>query len=210
MRERLEMQERESGIEAAAWESTLAYFANLYSPGSLLLPIHRVVRSGLAPGRAVLCEKLSGWQQQSYPIPSADGSDVPALLQAHLAPLADCPAFALDDGSPDLRVFWRDHPLGDELMVRILEREVLAGVFGIDAEAIRHGAVRYPKSARRAAQDVRQEEGAVALYLNPLCPDDVFRITEAGERMPQKSTFFSPKVPTGFVFRLHDPPGETL
>ena len=114
-------------------------------------------------------------------------------------------AFAVDDGSGDLRVFWRDQPLGDELMVRILEREVLEGAFGIDAAEVRHGAVRFPKSAKRAARDVRDEKGAVALYLNPLDPDDVFRITEAGERMPQKSTFFWPKVPTGFVFRLHDP-----
>ena len=28
-------------------------------------------------------------------------------------------------------------------------------------------------------------------------------VTQAGERMPQKSTFFSPKVPTGMVFRVH-------
>jgi hypothetical protein len=202
------MRARNPGVEGAAWESTLAYFANLYAPGSLLLPIHRVVRSGRAPDRAVLYEKLSGWQQQSYSIESKDGSDVPALLDAHLAPHSDSAAFAVDDGSGDLRVFWRDEPLGDELMVRILEREVLEGAFGIDADEVRHGAVRFPKSAQRAARDVRDEQGAVALYLNPLNPDDVFRITEAGERMPQKSTFFWPKVPTGFVFRLHEPLGE--
>jgi uncharacterized protein (DUF1015 family) len=205
---RREMRARNPGVEGAAWESTLAYFANLYAPGSLLLPIHRVVRSGKAPDRAVLCEKLSGWQQKSYSIESEDGSDVPALLDAHLAPHSDSAAFAVDDGTGDLRVFWRDEPLGDELMVRILEREVLEGAFGIDADEVRHGAVRFPKSAQRAARDVRDEKGAVALYLNPLSPDDVFRITEAGERMPQKSTFFWPKVPTGFVFRLHDPLGE--
>jgi uncharacterized protein (DUF1015 family) len=205
---RSEMRVRNPGIEAAPWESTLAYFANLYAPGSLLLPIHRVVRSDRALGRAVLCEKLSGWQQKSYAIESEDGSDVPALLDAHLAPHSDSAAFAVDDGTGDLRVFWRDEPLGDELMVRILEREVLEGVFGIDAEQVREGAVRFPKSAQRAAREVREEQGAVALYLNALHPDDVFRTTEAGERMPQKSTFFWPKVPTGLVFRLHGRLGQ--
>jgi uncharacterized protein (DUF1015 family) len=43
----------------------------------------------------------------------------------------------------------------------------------------------------------------VAIYLNPLRPDDVFRVTEQGEVMPQKSTFFHPKIPTGMVFRDH-------
>ena len=89
-------------------------------------------------------------------------------------------------------------------MVRILEREILGGVFGLDADDIRNGAVSFPKSAPRAAEEARASDAAVALYLNPLTPDDVFRVTDAGERMPQKSTFFSPKVPTGLVFRIHD------
>ena len=54
----------------------------------------------------------------------------------------------------------------------------------------------------QTARDLRAGEGRVALYLNPLAPDDVFRVTAAGEVMPQKSTFFFPKLPTGLVFRL--------
>ena len=41
-----------------------------------------------------------------------------------------------------------------------------------------------------------------AFEFYPLLPDDVFRATERGEVMPQKSTFFAPKLPTGLVFRL--------
>ncbi len=33
-------------------------------------------------------------------------------------------------------------------------------------------------------------------------------MTAAGELMPQKSTFFYPKLPTGLVFRLLDQDGE--
>jgi uncharacterized protein (DUF1015 family) len=51
---------------------------------------------------------------------------------------------------------------------------------------------------------VREGEGAVALYLNPLRAEDVFRVTGAGEILPQKSTFFAPKLPTGLVFRPLD------
>ena len=60
------------------------------------------------------------------------------------------------------------------------------------------------KSAERAAAEVRSGGGTVALYLNGLRPEDVFRATEAGEVMPQKSTFFAPKIPTGLVFRVED------
>jgi uncharacterized protein (DUF1015 family) len=183
--------------------STLAYFANLYAKGSLLLPIHRVVLRGTAPSEADYDAKLPGWKQESLEV-DPDGVNIPALLEANLTPRAGQPAFAADDGSGTLRIFWRDESLGDELMVRILERDVLGAVFGLAADDIREGAVSFPKSSPRAAEAVRGGDGVVALYLNPLDPDDVFRVTRAGERMPQKSTFFSPKVPTGMVFRLHE------
>ncbi len=86
------------------------------------------------------------------------------------------------------------------------DEEILSrghAVMASEAEAIREGAVSFPKSAERAAREVRDGSGSVALYLNPLEPDDVFRVTGAGEVMPQKSTFFYPTVPTGMVFRVH-------
>jgi uncharacterized protein (DUF1015 family) len=86
-------------------------------------------------------------------------------------------------------------------VVGVIESDVLKPVFGLYQAAIREGAVSFPKSAERAAEEVRKGEGSVALYLNPLSPEDVFRVTERREVMPQKSTFFYPKVPTGLVFR---------
>jgi uncharacterized protein (DUF1015 family) len=187
---------------AAGCESTLAYFANAYAPGSLLLPIHRVIRKQSAPTDAAWLERLPDWDERSVSIGSVD--DIAELLETHLAPLAGHPAFAADDATGTLRIFSRPEPLGDALMVRTLEREVIGSVFELDEDAIRDGAVSFPKSAERAAREVRAGDGTVALYLNPLTPDDVFRVTGEGVVMPQKSTFFYPKVPTGLVFRTHD------
>ena len=36
--------------------------------------------------------------------------------------------------------------------------------------------------------------------MNPVPVTRVLDVADAGERMPQKSTFFYPKVPTGLVF----------
>ncbi|MBW2465210.1 MAG: DUF1015 family protein, partial [Deltaproteobacteria bacterium] len=187
----------------APFESTLAYFANAYAPGSLLLPIHRVIREVAAPDADAWLERLPGWRCES--VAGADIESVAALLEQHLAPLTDRAAFAADDGSGVLRIFSRDEPLGDALMVRVIEEDVIGRVFGLSTEAIREGAVSFPKSAARAAREVREGQGTVALYLNALSPDDVFRVTGEGEVMPQKSTFFYPKVPTGMVFRVHEP-----
>ena len=190
--------------DAAAPEFLLAYFANAFAPGSLLLPIHRLIKKGSAPSDAAWRERLPGWQQQQLAIP--DEAAIPGLLAEHLAPLADRFAFAADDASGTLRVFSRPRAGSDELSVRIVHREIIEGVFGLDEEAVRGGAISYPKSAAQTARDVRSGEGSVALYLNPLSPEDVFRVTAAGEVMPQKSTFFAPKLPTGLVFRVLEEP----
>jgi uncharacterized protein (DUF1015 family) len=135
-------------------------------------------------------------------LPGVDA--VPALLERHLAPLADRHAFAADDGSGVLRIFSRARAAGDDLSIRVLHAEVLHGVFGLDDAAVRDGAVAFPKHAPEAAREVRGGRGSVALYLNPLSAEDVFRVTAAGEILPQKSTFFYPKLPSGLVFRLLD------
>jgi uncharacterized protein (DUF1015 family) len=195
---------RDAGGEVPAdapWQSTIAYFANAYAPGSLLLPIHRVVREIEPPSERTWREKLPEWNVKALGVTSIEG--IEALLTEELAPLAGRPAFVAEAGDGTSLLLQRAEPLGEELMVRIIETEVLGRVFGLDSEAIRGGAVSFPKSARRAAQELRDGQGTVALYLNPMTPDDVFRATAEGEVMPQKSTFFYPKIPTGMVFRDH-------
>ncbi|MEM9174502.1 MAG: DUF1015 domain-containing protein [Myxococcota bacterium] len=190
----------------APWQSTIAYVANAWSRGSLLLPIHRVVREVAAPSEEDWRKKLPAWTIRA--LPRVDPEGVEARLAEELAPHAGRPAFVAECADGATLLATRESPLGDELMVRIIERDVLGGVFGLDPEAIRGGAVAFPKSARRAGQEIREGKGTVALYLNPLTPDDVFRTTEAGEVMPQKSTFFHPKIPTGMVFRDHRDVGD--
>jgi uncharacterized protein (DUF1015 family) len=182
----------------APHEWLLVYLANAFAPGSLLLPIHRLVLKGALPTEAGLRERLPGWECRSVPI--ADASELPELIARHLEPLRDRHAFAADDASGQLRIFSRVQR-DAELTVRVIHREVIEGVFGLDEAAVRAGAIAYPKSALQTARDLRAGRGAVALYLNPLTPEDVFRVTGAGEVLPQKSTFFTPKLPSGLVFR---------
>ena len=190
----------DAGAEAP-FEFTLAYFADAYAPGSLLLPIHRVVREAAAPADdAAWAERLPGWRMTRVACASVEA--LPEILARQLAPLSDRIAFAADDGSGTLRVFTREP--SDELGIRAIHREVLAGAFGLDEAAVRDGAVAFPKLATEAAREVRAGRGSVALYLNPLRPEDVFRVTGAGEILPQKSTFFMPKIPSGLLFRSFD------
>jgi len=189
----------------APWQATIAYFANAYARGSLLLPIHRVVATLPAPSEDEWRKQLPDWNVTR--LPPIDPAAIDAYLARHLAPLAGRPAFLAEPARGEPLLIQRAEPLGDALMVRILETDVLQRVFGLDSAAIRDGAVLFPKSAGRAAEAVRTGEGTVALYLNPVTPEAVFRATGKGDVMPQKSTFFYPKVPTGMVFRDHRGPG---
>ena len=170
---------------------------NAHAPGTLLLPIHRVVRKGPVATEAAWGERLAGYAQQEVAVGGPE--EVPALLARRLTPLSERHAFAVDDGSGRLRIFSR--PSDGELTVRVLHREVLEGVFGLGDAAVSAGAVDFPTSALEAAREVRTRRGVVALYLNPLRPDDVFRVTGAGGLLPPKSTFFHPKLATGLCFR---------
>jgi uncharacterized protein (DUF1015 family) len=192
----------------APWQSTVAYFANAYTAGSLLLPIHRVVRSVAAPGEEEWRKQLPDWTMKR--LQSVTPDQIEALLAKELAPLAARPAFIAESSDGSTLLISQPGIRQDELMVRIVEREILGEVFGLGPEAIRGGAVGFPKSAERAAREIREGQGTVALYLNPMTADDVFRATAEGEVMPQKSTFFYPKVPTGMVFRDHRDAGGTL
>jgi uncharacterized protein (DUF1015 family) len=183
----------------APFEFILAYFANLYAPGTLLLPIHRLIVDGEMPSAEVWKASLPGWEQRSVAIDTPES--IPKLLEEHLAPLAHQHAFAADDASGELRIFSRPREDGDDLTIRVIHRDVIGGVFELDEAAVRGGAIQYPKSAQRTAHDLREGHGAVALYTNPLTAEDVFSVTSAGEVLPQKSTFFFPKLPTGLVFR---------
>ena len=62
----------------------------------------------------------------------------------------------------------------------------------------------FTEDAGEALRDVRSGRGHYAVLLNPVPVERVLDVADSGERMPQKSTFFYPKVPTGLVFNLLD------
>ena len=55
-----------------------------------------------------------------------------------------------------------------------------------------------------AAVAAAQRTGGVALLLNPTPVDAVAAVAEAGERMPRKSTLFTPKPRTGLLIRGYE------
>ena len=46
---------------------------------------------------------------------------------------------------------------------------------------------------------MRDGRAALAFLVSPCTSQEVIGVADAGETMPQKSTYFYPKVPTGLV-----------
>jgi uncharacterized protein (DUF1015 family) len=62
-------------------------------------------------------------------------------------------------------------------------------------------AIAYTRDAEDAIRQVRSGAYDMAILVNPTRVDQVAAVALAGERMPEKSTYFYPKAPTGLVFR---------
>jgi uncharacterized protein (DUF1015 family) len=76
---------------------------------------------------------------------------------------------------------------------------------GIDAAAAAAGALRYVRGAAEAAQSaLGASTPSAAILVRGERPEQVVAVAEAGETMPQKSTLFAPKPPTGLLFLAHD------
>lgn len=87
----------------------------------------------------------------------------------------------------------------------LLQYLVLEPVLAIDDEALRAGrAVRYSHDAAAVVSAVADGSAALAFILNPPTLEQTFASADAGDRMPQKSTYFTPKLPTGVVLHAFD------
>ena len=78
----------------------------------------------------------------------------------------------------------------------MLHQAVLEPVLG--SQAVDH--VRYVHNPQAAWDSVVQGREQMAFFLKPF-PMDLFQaVVPTGLRLPSKSTFFHPKLPTGLVF----------
>jgi uncharacterized protein (DUF1015 family) len=76
----------------------------------------------------------------------------------------------------------------------------VAGLGADQAKLAHDGLLEYTKDAGEAWQMVRGGGFEAAIIMRPMPKDAVAAVAEAGETMPQKSTYFFPKLLTGVAF----------
>jgi len=86
------------------------------------------------------------------------------------------------------------------LDVTILHAAILDRLLGIDAQALEEQRnVTYTVDAENGASLVKSGKEQLLFCLNGTSPDEVIRVADHNEKMPQKSTDFYPKLLTGLV-----------
>jgi uncharacterized protein (DUF1015 family) len=94
------------------------------------------------------------------------------------------------------------------LDVSVLHGAVLEGVLGLSrASQDRQENLAYVRDAGEAVARTLDGEFQAAFLLNPTPMWQVQAVADAGLTMPQKSTGFHPKIPSGLVMRSVDPHG---
>ena len=180
----------------------------LEDPGLTVFPTHRLI-TGLAddPERAA---RLRAEIDRSFEV-SELGSE------SELPPEGLSPDGRMQFGYLDaierrpLRLVLRDTAIADEALAgfpdpyraldtAVLESLILTGPLGLTEDDISHlNGLGYSRSDSEALEMVGNGYDA-AFFLSGVPVDQIREIAAAGVNMPPKSTFFTPKVPTGLLF----------
>ena len=88
----------------------------------------------------------------------------------------------------------------DNLDVSILQEYILKKALGITQEEIDNQKyLVYEKDAKKALEKIKKGELEAIFFMNPTKIEDVIKIASVNLRMPQKSTYFYPKLISGLL-----------
>ncbi len=182
----------------------LVGFCAMEDPGCLILPTHRVISDfgDVKPG-AILAALDEGLKTTTADpnVTSVDqlvANDAPHDLAIYMA-AGDrfytgtfTQRDALNKLAPDHSAAWR------ELDVAYLHRLLLDELVTGKAMGGTAPKTQYIKSAEKAVE-IARSSGGIALLCKACSMEQLRAVSEAGDLMPQKSTFFYPKLATGLV-----------
>ncbi|MEO8898310.1 MAG: DUF1015 domain-containing protein [Candidatus Dormibacter sp.] len=183
--------------DTADSQYALVHLCAADDPGISLLPTHRLLQP--RPGAAYSLDDLwtrldDGWELEATADLASAVAKAAALRESRHAM-----GVRSHEGSALLsRPRRATASPRQALDVVVLEEEVLAPA-GADADAIREGALRYTRSVEEVESAVASRQSLLGFCLNPATTAEMIAVAGAGDVMPQKATYFYPKVPTGLV-----------
>jgi len=109
--------------------------------------------------------------------------------------------FTLDPGRSGLKKYFANGGASfvDKLDVAVLHRFLIEPCFGIRSIE-KSDAIDFTRDAKEAVEKVRKTDFDAAIFLRPTSLKEMMLASKKGLKMPQKSTYFYPKLLSGLVF----------
>ena len=96
-----------------------------------------------------------------------------------------------------------------ELDITTLHLLILEHILGLAPDQQVNGeTIRYSQDEEAVLQALEKENFQAAFILNPPKAADILTIATGGEKMPQKSTYFYPKLISGLIVNTIDSDGQ--
>lgn len=203
----------------AGHEYVMMMIVNAEDDGLTVLPTHRMVQLPHQVERSVLREQLAPF----FSIVEFDvtnGEETAARAASEISDHADGMTLVWRDVAwslvPHDRAAIRDAIQDDasnawkDLGVTVLHRVVLEQAFQMERALQEDGEhITYTRDAKEAIDSVLQGNSQLACIVNAPSPQDIMEVAEENDSMPQKSTYFYPKLLTGLVLNdLTEPVGS--
>jgi uncharacterized protein (DUF1015 family) len=185
-------------------------------PGLIVLPIHRLIRAGAVPADLVAqIERLYTLEDVGASDSEEDAERLWARVRTAEAAVPTFGAIGLLPGRMHLLVARQPAvaeamPAGlsdasKSLDVLVLNNTVLEPMMGLDTAARAAGEhIAFSEAITEAWHGVQSGEFRIAFLVRPVRVAEIVAIADAGELLPQKSTFFYPKLATGMVLNRLD------
>jgi uncharacterized protein (DUF1015 family) len=212
LREELRREPGYRGPDSAVEYGSI-FLCNVADPGLLVFPTHRVLHSLPGFALAPLLERLHPYftLDEQTP-PPRSGAEVRHELQRRGQ---GGPSFLLCSGGRAIYLTLRpDADLSTlagpavlrTLDVTLLHALCLEQALGIDRAAQEAQTyLRYVKDNQQALAAAADPAVQAVFLMNPTPVAQVMACSDAGEVMPQKSTYFYPKIASGLVLNPLDP-----
>ncbi len=187
---------------------TMMFLENINDPGLLIFPTHRMVRSLVGYSEQAVISQLS----ENFDIVRIDADDIEASISQKLAENTDIPSFAMYTGKEyyyllRLRNYVEADNANEEkslayrhLDVTILHSLILGKAFGMTESDLKNqGYLSYTRNISEAVNEVKGGTFQCCFMLNATKTHQVKDVATEGEKLPQKSTYFYPKLITGLL-----------
>jgi uncharacterized protein (DUF1015 family) len=194
------------------FDHVMMMFVAMKDPGLVILPTHRMLPHKFAASPSLLLSRLSSLGE-IHPYEKPLSGSAPWNWLAKLGAKRPTIGFSFDGKklfalqfSPAVRGSDLLKGLSDAqkgLDVTLLHRMILEPFFGITKEKVEHE-ISFTSKAEEAVQALKKDDFGLVFFLNPTRIDQLREVAMKQERMPQKSTYFYPKLVTGLVFNHLD------